>query len=88
MSHDAQLRDIQSLYSELSDRIDTVLSRPSSRSPRASSQAGEIDDLIPRVPERTGEEVHSAQRRHNAIIDPIEYGGLNGESDDGNDLES
>ena len=58
MSHDARLRDIQSLCSKLSDRMDTVLSRIPSRSSRALSQAGEIGDLIPRVLEHIGEEVH------------------------------
>ena len=68
--------------------MDTVPSRLSSRSSRASSQAGEIGDLVPRVLERTGEEVPNDRRRHNAVIDRIEYGELNEESGDGNDLES
>ena len=86
MSHDARLRDIQSLCSKLSNRVDTVLSRLSSRSSRASSQAGGIDDPIPRVLERAGE-VHNDRRRHDAAIDRIEYEELNEESDGGNDFE-
>lgn len=84
MSHDARLRDIQSLCSKLSDRVDTVLSRLSSMSSRASSQAGEIGDPIPRVLERTGE-VHNDQGRHDAAIDRIEHRELNEESDGGNE---
>jgi hypothetical protein len=84
MSHDARLRDIQSLCSKLSDRVDTGLSRLSSMSSRASSQGG---DPIPRVLERTGE-VHNDQGRHDAAIDRIEHGELNEESDGGNDFES
>jgi hypothetical protein len=87
MSHNARLRDIQSLCNKLSDRMDTVLSRLSSRSSRAPSQAGEIGDPIPRVLERTGE-VYNDQRRHDAAIDHIEHGELNEESDGGNDFES
>lgn len=56
-------------------------------SSRASSQAGEIGDPIPRVLERTGE-VHNDQGRHDAAIGRIEHGELNEESDGGNDFES
>ena len=88
MSHDARLRDIQSLHSQLSDRIDTVLSTLSSRGSRASSEVGELDDVVPRVFERAGEEVHRDQRRPNVSIDPIESGELNEDSDGSDNVGS
>jgi hypothetical protein len=75
-------------YSQLFDRIDTVLSALSSRGSHASSQVGGLDDLVPRVLERAGEEVHDNQRRPNVGIDPIESGELNENSDGSDNLGS
>jgi hypothetical protein len=41
MSHDARLRDVQSLYSQMSDKLEHIVETISSQSSRSSSQLGE-----------------------------------------------
>lgn len=80
-SHDARLRDVQSLYSQLSDKLDTVLSSLSSKGSSVTSQVKELHDSDSYSFGELEEDPH----RHNDRTYKSEH--LNCDASDGDDLK-